>query len=53
MLLLARELLAERLEGNTLRAALVFVVLAVGVAVAFATYPLAGPWLHGALTNND
>jgi hypothetical protein len=47
-----RELLAERLEGTTVRAALVFVVLAVGVGVAIATYPLAAPWLHGALAHH-
>ena len=47
-----RELIAERVEGNMVRAALVFVVLALGVGVAFATYPLAGPWLHGALTHH-
>jgi hypothetical protein len=45
-----RELAGERVGGGLLRAGLVLAALAVGVAVAFATYPLAGPWLHGALT---
>jgi len=45
----ARELFAERVEGGLLRAGLVLAALAVGVTVAVATYPLAGPWLHGAL----
>ena len=45
-----RELVAERVGGGLLRAGLVVAALAVGVAVAVATYPLAGPWLHGALT---
>ncbi len=36
--------------GGVLRIGLVLAMLAAGVAVAVATYPLAGPWLHGALT---
>jgi len=44
-----RELLAERVGGGLLRAGLVLAALAIGVAVAVATYPLAGPWLHGGL----
>jgi hypothetical protein len=44
-----RELFAERVGGGLLRAGLVLAALAVGVGVAVATYPLAGPWLHGAL----
>jgi hypothetical protein len=46
----ARELFAERVGGTLVRAGLVLAALAVGVAVAVTTYPLAGPWLHGALT---
>jgi hypothetical protein len=49
-----RELLEERLAGGgSVRVALVVAVIAAGVAVAFATYPLAGPWLHGALGHHD
>ena len=38
-----RELFAERVGGGLLRTGLVVVALGVGVAVAVATYPLAGP----------
>jgi hypothetical protein len=48
-----RELLAERLGGGWLRVGLVLAALAIGVAVAIATYPLAGPWLHGAVGGGD
>lgn len=44
-----RELSGHRVAGGLLRAGLVLTVLAVGVAVAIATFPLAGPWLHGGL----
>jgi hypothetical protein len=44
-----RELVGEQVGGAALRVGLVLAALAVGVAVAFATYPLAGPWLHGGL----
>jgi hypothetical protein len=48
-----RELLAERVRGGWLRVGLVLAALAVGVAVGVTTYPLAGPWLHGAVGGGD
>jgi glucan phosphoethanolaminetransferase (alkaline phosphatase superfamily) len=48
-----RELLAERVRGGWLRVGLVLAALSVGVAVAVATYPLAAPWLHGAVGGGD
>jgi hypothetical protein len=45
-------LLGGRLGGGGVRLALVLVTLATGVGVAVATYPLAGPWLHGALSRH-
>jgi hypothetical protein len=47
-----RELLAERVRGGLLRGGLVFATLAIGVAVAVATFPLAGPWLHGLVSDH-
>jgi hypothetical protein len=47
-----RELLAERIGGGLLRAGLMLAALAGGVAVAVATYPLAGPWLHGLVSDH-
>jgi hypothetical protein len=44
-----RHLLAGRVAGETLRLALLVAAIGVGVIVAAATYPLAAPWLHGAL----
>jgi hypothetical protein len=44
-----RHLAGERAGGTALRIALVAGALGAGVAVAVATYPLAGPWLHGAI----
>jgi hypothetical protein len=44
-----RELVASRTAGESLRIALLVGAIAVGVAVAVATYPLASPWLDGAL----
>ena len=45
-----KELAGERVGGGLLRVGFVCVMLAAGIGVAIATYPLAGPWLHGALT---
>jgi hypothetical protein len=47
-----RELLAERVGGGLLRGGLVFAALAIGVAIAVATFPLAGPWLHGFVSDH-
>jgi hypothetical protein len=44
-----RHLAGERIGGTAVRIALVAGALGAGVAVAVATYPLAGPWLHGAI----
>jgi len=48
-----RELLAEGVKGGWLRVGVVLAALSVGVAVAVATYPLAAPWLHGAVGGGD
>jgi hypothetical protein len=44
-----RHLVAGRVAGETLRIALVVAAIGVGLIAALATYPLAAPWLHGAL----
>jgi len=44
-----RTLLEDRIGGEALRVTLVVTAIGAGVAVAAATYPLAAPWLHGAL----
>jgi hypothetical protein len=45
-----RQLVAGLVSGEALRIALILTAIGTGVVVAVATYPLAGPWLHGALT---
>ena len=45
-----RRLVAEatcRVDGRGYRIAVTLLAVAVGVSTALATYPLAGPWLHG------
>jgi len=44
---LTRHLFDGGIGGGSIRIALVFIVLAAGLAVAVETYPLAAPWLHG------
>jgi hypothetical protein len=44
-----RHLAPRHVSGDALRIALVLAAVGAGVIVAFATYPLASPWLHGAL----
>jgi hypothetical protein len=44
-----RHLLPSGVRGDGLRVALVAGAIGAGVVVAIATYPLAAPWLHGAL----
>jgi hypothetical protein len=44
-----RRLGGSGLGGERLRLALVAAAVGIGVAVAAGTYPLAGPWLHGAV----
>jgi hypothetical protein len=43
---LVAELAARRSDGRRLRLALTAVAAGVGLAIAVATYPLAGPWFH-------
>jgi len=47
-----RQLVARRVAGEPLRLALVVAAIGAGIAVAVATYPLAAPWLHGALSGH-
>jgi len=45
-----RHLVAGRIPGGRVRLAIVLAAIAAGTVVAIGTYPLASPWLHGALT---
>lgn len=47
-----RHLLEPRIGGEALRVGLALTAIGVGLAVAAATYPLAAPWLHGALAHH-
>jgi hypothetical protein len=44
-----RHLAARHVSGDALRIVLVLAAVGAGLIVASATYPLASPWLHGAL----